>query len=172
MKVISDLMELKPKELCNHKARYSEITRGSVQLNQYGLYNYTLGVHLHTFYQQQFLLYEHRMKQPNHQIQYWLILHYCDAMMGAMVSQITGVTIVYSTVCSGADQRKRQSSASLAFVRGTHRWSVNSLHKGPGTRQMLSFDDVIISYWLILTDVAICCPGLWITIVFPMEIRK
>ena len=33
-----------------------------------------------------------------------------------MASQITGVSIVYSTVCSGADQRKHQSSASLAFV--------------------------------------------------------
>ena len=39
----------------------------------------------------------------------------------AMASEITGISIVYSTVCSGADQRKRQSSASLAFVRGTHR---------------------------------------------------
>ena len=47
------------------------------------------------------------------------------------VSQITGVSIVYSTVCSGADQRKHQSFASLAFVRGLHRWSVNSPHKGP-----------------------------------------
>ena len=42
--------------------------------------------------------------------------------MSAMASQITGVTIVYSTVCSSADQRKRQSSASLAFVRGVHMW--------------------------------------------------
>ena len=43
-------------------------------------------------------------------------LHYREAMMSAMASQITGVSIVYSTVCSGADQRKYQSSASLAFV--------------------------------------------------------
>ena len=41
--------------------------------------------------------------------------------MGAMASQITSLTIVYSTVNSGADQRKHQSSASLAFVRGIHR---------------------------------------------------
>ena len=41
--------------------------------------------------------------------------------MGAMVSQITSLTIIYSTVYSGADQRKHQSSASLAFVRGIHR---------------------------------------------------
>ena len=38
--------------------------------------------------------------------------------MSEMVSEITGFSIVYSTVCSGADQRKRQSYASLAFVRG------------------------------------------------------
>ena len=37
--------------------------------------------------------------------------------MGAIASQITSITIVYSTVYSAADQRKHQSSASLAFVR-------------------------------------------------------
>ena len=40
--------------------------------------------------------------------------YYSDAIMGAMASQTTGVSIVYSTVCSGTDQRKHQSSASLA----------------------------------------------------------
>ena len=42
--------------------------------------------------------------------------HYTDVIMGAMSSPITSLTIVYSTVYSGADQRKHQSSASLAFV--------------------------------------------------------
>ena len=42
--------------------------------------------------------------------------HYNDVIMSAMASQITSLTIVYSTVYSGADQRKHQSSASLAFV--------------------------------------------------------
>ena len=64
--------------------------------------------------------------------------------MSAMASQITGVGIIYSTVCSGADQRKHQSSASLAFVREIHRWAVNSAHKGPITRNIFPFDDVII----------------------------
>ena len=63
--------------------------------------------------------------------------------MGVMASQITSLTIVYLTVYSGANQRKRQSSASLAFVWGIHRWPVNSPHKGPVTRKMFSFDDVI-----------------------------
>ena len=40
----------------------------------------------------------------------WSLLHYCDVIMGAMVSQITGFTIVYSTVYSGADQRKHQEA--------------------------------------------------------------
>ena len=44
----------------------------------------------------------------------------------------------------GADQRKHQSSVSLAFVWGIHRSPVNSPHKGPVTRKMLSFDDVIM----------------------------
>ena len=51
--------------------------------------------------------------------------HYSDVIMSAMASEITGVTIIYSTVCSGADQRKYLSSASLAFVRGIHRSPVN-----------------------------------------------
>ena len=66
--------------------------------------------------------------------------------MGAMASQITSLTIVYSTVYSGADQRKHQTSASLAFVRVIHRWSVNCPHKWPVTRKMLPFVDVIMLY--------------------------
>ena len=46
---------------------------------------------------------------------------------------------------SGADQRKYQGSASLAFVMGIHRWPVDSPHKGPVTWKMFPFDDVIIS---------------------------
>ena len=64
--------------------------------------------------------------------------------MSTMVPQITSLTTVYSTVYSGADQRKHQSSASLAFVRGIHRSSVDSPHKGPVTRKMFPFDDVIM----------------------------
>ena len=70
--------------------------------------------------------------------------HYNDVIMGVMASQITSLTIVYSTVYLGADQRKDQSSASLAFVLGIHRWLVNSPHEGPVTRKMFPFDDVIM----------------------------
>ena len=55
--------------------------------------------------------------------------HYCDVIMGAVASQITSFTIVHSTVYSDTKQRKHQSSASLAFVRGIHRGPVNSSHK-------------------------------------------
>ena len=64
--------------------------------------------------------------------------------MGTMASQITSLTIVYSTVYSGADQRKHQSAASLAFVREIHRGPVNSPHKWPVTRKKFPFDDVIM----------------------------
>ena len=70
--------------------------------------------------------------------------HYSDVIMGTMASQITSLTIVYSTDYSNICQRKHQSSASLAFVRGIHWWAVNSPHKGPVTRKMLPFDDVIM----------------------------
>ena len=58
--------------------------------------------------------------------------------MNAIASQITSLTIVYSIVYSHADQRKHQSSASLAFVRGIHRGLVNSPHKWPVTRKNVS----------------------------------
>ena len=74
----------------------------------------------------------------------WLCYHYNDVIMGAIASQITSLTIVYSIVYSDADQRKHQSSASLAFVRGIHRGPVNSPHKWPVTRKMFPFDDVIM----------------------------
>ena len=66
--------------------------------------------------------------------------------MGAMASQITGVSMAFSTVCSGADQRKYQSSASLAFVLTEG----NSVVTGefPAQRasnaEMFPFDDVIM----------------------------
>ena len=72
--------------------------------------------------------------------------HYNDVIMSAMASQITGLMIVYSAVYSGADQSEHQSSASLAYVRGIHRWPVNSPHKGPVTRKMFPFDDVIMYF--------------------------
>ena len=72
------------------------------------------------------------------------LLHYIDVIMGAVASQITTLTTVYSTVYSDTDQRKPQSSASLAFVRGIHRGPVISPHKWPVTRKMFPFDDVIM----------------------------
>ena len=81
-------------------------------------------------------------------------IHYGDVIMGAIASQITSLTVVYSIVYSDADQGKHQSSASLAYVRGIHRCP----HKWPVTREMFPFDDVIMcgrasSSWLHDTDV-------------------
>ena len=49
------------------------------------------------------------------------VIDYSDVITCAMASQVISLTIVCSTVYSVADQRKHQSSASLAFVRGIHR---------------------------------------------------
>ena len=70
--------------------------------------------------------------------------HYDDVIMTMLPSQITSLTVVYSIVYSGANQRKHQSSASLAFVREIHRGPVNFPHKWPVTRKMFPFDDVIM----------------------------
>ena len=64
--------------------------------------------------------------------------------MGAIGSHITSLTIIYWMIYSDSDQRKHESSTSLAFVRGIHRGPVNSPHKGPVTRKMFPFDDVIM----------------------------
>ena len=69
-----------------------------------------------------------------------------SVIMGAIASQITSLTIVLLTVYLNTDQRKHQSSASLAFVQGIRRWPVNSPHKWPVTRKMFPFDDLIISF--------------------------
>ena len=79
----------------------------------------------------------------------FVALHYNHVIMTLMASQITSLTLVYSTIYSGADQKKHQSSASLAFVREFTGDPVNSTHKGPVTRKMFPFDDVIM--------VVLCC---------------
>ena len=77
--------------------------------------------------------------------------------MGAIASQITSLAIIYSTVYSGADQRKRESSASLAFLLGIHRGPVNSPHKWQVTRKMFSLDDVIMMPVCSLTESWFSC---------------
>ena len=72
--------------------------------------------------------------------------------MDLIASKIASLTIVYSAVYSGADQRKHQTSASLAFVREINRGPVNSPHKWPVTRKIFPFDDVIMLTWFILYD--------------------
>ena len=88
-------------------------------------------------------------------VRHWIIkwcvhseyhLHYSDIILGVMAAQITSLTILYSTVYSGANQRKHQSSVSLAFVLGIHRGPVNSPHKWPVTRNMFPFEDFIMCY--------------------------
>ena len=79
--------------------------------------------------------------------------HFSDVVISATTSQITGVSVVYSAVCSGTDQRKHQSSASLAFGRGIRRWPVSSPHKGSRTRKMFPFDVIMTcSYRLVVCN--------------------
>ena len=68
--------------------------------------------------------------------------HYNDIIMSAMASQIIRVSSAYPTVCSDVDQRKHQSSASLAFVREIHLWPVNSPPKGSLKREKFPVDGV------------------------------
>ena len=65
---------------------------------------------------------------------------------GNLPSPLTSTSrpLLTTIVCSGVDQRKHQSSASLAFVRGIHRWQMNFRHTGLVTRRMFPFDDVIM----------------------------
>ena len=83
-------------------------------------------------------------------LQSYVIALETDVIMRAMASEITGVSIACSIVCSSAVLRKHQSSASLAFMRGIQEWPVDFPHKGPVTRKMLPFHDVIMGNWTII----------------------
>ena len=67
-------------------------------------------------------------------------IHYNDVIMSEIASEIPSFFIICSAIYSGADQSNHQSSASLAFVQGIHRW--HSPHKGPVTPLIFPFDDV------------------------------
>ena len=86
--------------------------------------------------------------------------------MSMIASQITSLTHVYSTVYLGADQRKHQCSASLAFVRGIHRRPVNSPHKAPVTRKMFPFDDVIMNFTYLTSEGEILWGWGWVGLSF------
>ena len=94
--------------------------------------------------------------------------HYNDVIMSTMASQITSVSVVYSTVCSGAGQRKHQSPASQAFVGGIHRRPVNSPQKGLVTRKMFPCDDVVMPVLAMYWDAILVCQCVsWVNASFP-----
>ena len=95
-----------------------------------------------------------------------IIKHYIDIIMSATASQITSLMIVYSTVYLGVDQRKHQSSASLAFVRGIHQSPVNSPHKWPVMRKIFPFNDIIMKspHWFPIFHFTVTCCSITITI--------
>ena len=68
-------------------------------------------------------------------------IHYDDIIMGMKASQITSLTIIYSVIYSGADQRKHQSSASLALCVG------NSPVTGEFPTQMASNTENVSIWW-------------------------
>ena len=106
---------------------------------------------------------------PNTLLELLYIFYYhSNVIMSAMASQITGISIVYSTVCLGTDQRKHQSSVSPAFVRGIQWWPVNSLHKGPVTKKMFSFDDVVMGNSF--SAMVYCSKQLILCMIFSSEI--
>ena len=80
---------------------------------------------------------------PNSKSGYSTVLltnHYSEIIISTMISQVTGV----SAICSTADQRKYESTVSLAFLRRIHWWPVDSPHKRPVMQKMFPFDDVLM----------------------------
>ena len=73
------------------------------------------------------------------------LLCYLSYLTKKYTLQITGISDVCSAICSGADQRNHQSPMWLAFVKGIHRWPVDSPQKGPVTWKMFPLDDVIMT---------------------------
>ena len=88
-----------------------------------------------------------RWKQhPSSSVWVKITSHYNDIIMGTVLSQISSLTIVYSTFDSDPDERKHQSSTSLTFVLGIHGGLMNSPHKWPLTWKMFRFDDIIMPH--------------------------
>ena len=73
------------------------------------------------------------------------IRYYSDIIMSAMASQITGVSVVYSTVCSGAHKKHIKALRHWPLWVEINRWPVNSPHKGPVTRKFFPFDGVVMA---------------------------
>ena len=71
--------------------------------------------------------------------------HYSDVIMSAMASKPPAPRLFTQPFVQAQIKKKHKSSASLAFMRGIHRWPVNSSHKGPVKRKMFPFDDVIMT---------------------------
>ena len=114
----------------------------------------SLWFHIYTLYQEGVLCVNFLCKIPNLEFKHFFLIcnsdsvviwlgmwHYRDVIMGVMASQITSLTIVYSTVYSDEDQRKHQSSASLAFFVG------NSPVTGEFPAQMASNADNVSIWW-------------------------
>ena len=80
-------------------------------------------------------------------------------IISAMVSQISSITIVYSTVYS---RRRSKEISKLKALRHwplwgeIHRWPVNFPHKGPVTRKKFPFDDVIMHACIVSTCILGC----------------
>ena len=84
--------------------------------------------------------------------------------------QITGVSIVYSTVCSDADKKKTSKLHVTGLCeRNSPRWLMKSPHKGPVTRKIFPFDDVIMDSCLLhiisMKANEFCCPACRTTLV-------
>ena len=123
-----------------------DIRRGDRFINGFS-YCISMRWQFHSVYTQILMTpYSHESNNAIKNTTHTWIAHYNDVIIGTMASLFISLSlsIGYSTVYTVADQRKSQSSASLAFVRGIHLWPVNSPHKWPVTRKMFPFDDVIM----------------------------
>ena len=77
--------------------------------------------------------------------------HYNDVIMGEIASQITSLTIVFSTVYSDADKKNPSQLRVTGLCAGNSPGPVNSPHKWPVTRKMFPFSDVIMLCHFIAT---------------------
>ena len=106
-------------------------------------WNLSYSSHHHIVIDKSFLLELPYVPTITHKVRLVLLDHYSDVIINAMAKS-SASRLCCSTVCSGADQRKYQSSVPLAFMRGVPWWPEDSPHKGPITRKMFPFDDVIM----------------------------
>ena len=87
-------------------------------------------------------------------------VHFSDVTISAVASQLTGISSVYSTVCSGAHKRKKTITVPRHYCEGNSPVTGGFPSQRTSNAENVPFDDVIISYNKICWSVRWSAPNI------------